>query len=169
MLENTHISLEQSKNIKLSKNFTLYEFLKSDIALRLGIDNSLPIDFLPRIKYLVDNVLQPLRDEFGRIRVTSGYRSVLLCEAIGSSSRSNHAFGLAADIEPIEPSVTLLDIMEYIESNLPFKELIAEYMPSGWVHVAAQDGANFKSIKLKDNEHNYTRVNFSYIKGLYNG
>ena len=159
------ITLEESKHIRLSKNFTLYEFLKSDLALRYGIDNSLPKNFLPNIQYLVDTVLQPLRDHFGPIRITSGYRSKELAIKVGSSTRSNHCFGLAADIEPysVGAEFTLLDMLTYIHDNLEYKELIGEYFPTGWVHVATQKYNNNKVLKLKDNQHNYARVDIETI------
>ena len=163
------ITYEESKNIRLSKNFKLSEFLYSDTALRKGIDNSMPREYLPRIQFLVDTVIQPVRDHFGPIRINSGYRSVELCLAIGSTSHSNHAYGFAADIEPYNKDISLYDILEYIHNNLEYKELIGEYFPHGWVHVAAEEGNNKKVLKLKDSTHNYTRVDLETIKKSFQG
>lgn len=163
------ITLEESRSIRLSTNFTLYEFLKSNTSLRYNIDNSLPRNFLPNIQYLVDTVLQPLRDKFGPIRVTSGYRSNELAIKIGSSPRSNHCFGFAADIEPFSTNAdfTLLDMLTYIHDNLEYKELIGEHFPNGWVHVAAQKHNNKKVLKLKDRKHNYARVDLATIANSF--
>ena len=162
---NDKITLEESKSIRLSKNFTLYEFLKSDTAARYNIDNSMPREYLPRIQYLVDTILQPLRDHFGPIRINSGYRCEALSIKIGSTTHSNHCYALAADIEPYNANAdfTLLDILIYIHDNLEYKELIGEYFPNGWVHVAAQEGNNKKELKLKDPTHNYARVDLNTI------
>ena len=53
--------------MKISKNFTLKEFEKSQAALRLGISNSIPQELIPSITALATNVLQPVRDAFGPV------------------------------------------------------------------------------------------------------
>jgi len=160
----TAISYSEAKTIKLSKNFNLSEFLYSSTALRKNISNDMPRQYLPKIQFLVDTVIQPVRDKFGPIKINSGYRSVELCLAIGSTAHSNHAYGLAADIEAYDKKVSLYDILEYIEKNLEYKELIGEYFPTGWVHVAAELNNNKKELKLKDKTHNYTHVSLQEIK-----
>jgi len=162
-----YISLEESKKIKLSKNFTLYEFIKSDVAIRHDIDNSLPKKYLTNIQYLVDTVLQPLRDIIGPIRITSGYRCEALALKVKSSTHSNHCFGLAADIEPYNSKIPLIKLMTTIYGNFDYKELIAEFFPNGWVHVAAQKDNNLKVVKLKDNDINYNVVSMSLIYDKY--
>lgn len=47
------------------KHFTLKEFVKSDTARRLGIDNTPSPQVEERLCQLVDYVLDPLRREFG--------------------------------------------------------------------------------------------------------
>lgn len=148
-------------------NFTYREFIKSQTALRKGIRNVPTIEQWENVEKLAKNILQPIRTNFGRIRITSGFRSVELCEAIGSSSTSNHAKGQAADIEPVDTSIKLFDILEWIHDNLVYRELIAEYFPRGWIHVAFRDGANTKVLKLKDSNHHYSRVSIDYIRNLY--
>jgi len=166
------ITYSESKKIVLSDNFTLDEFLYSETAVALGIDNSMPRSYLPRIQYLVDTVLQPVRDRFGPIKITSGFRNPVLSVKIGSSIHSNHCFGFAADIEPYDKTIPLLDILVFINDNLNYKELIAEHFNknprlAGWVHVAAQDGNNKQELKLLDNEHFYSRVDIDYISNIY--
>jgi len=164
---NKNITYSEAKTIKLSKNFNLGEFLYSSTALRKNIPNDMPRDYLPRIKFLVDTIIQPVRDKFGPIKINSGYRSVDLCLAIGSTAHSNHAYGFAADIVAYDKNVTLYDILEYIEKNLDYKELIGEYFPTGWVHVAAEENNNKKELKLKDKTHNYTHVSLEEIKNSF--
>jgi len=161
------ITLEEAKHIRLSTNFTLDEFIKSDIAIRLNIDNSLPLEYLKNIKYLVDTVLQPLRNIIGPIRITSGYRSKALCIAINSNPSSNHTIGCAVDIEPLASKISLLMVLNVIEFKFSYKELIAEFFPNGWVHVAVQEGANLHKLKLKDKKHNYSLTTIKYIKDIY--
>ena len=61
--------------MNLSRNFTLQELTKSDTAVRKGIDNNPNSDQIAKLKDLCDNVLQPVRDHFGRVKVTSGFRT----------------------------------------------------------------------------------------------
>lgn len=148
-------------------HFTYNEFIKSDTALRKGIDNKPNGDQINNIGKLVDRVLEPTRDKFGPIRITSGFRTPELCLAIGSSPTSNHTRGEAADIEPVNCHIQLIDVLEWIYNNCEFRELIAEYFPLGWIHVAYREGANVKKLKLKDKDHNYKVVSLDYIKNIY--
>lgn len=159
-----YIKLDNGKN----SNFKYGEFTKSSTALRKGIYNIPNEKQWINIELLVRNILQPVRDKFGAIRITSGYRSVELCEAIGSSSSSNHARGQAADFEPYNHNVNLIDIITFIDDELEYRELIAEYFPDGWVHAAYREGNNNRQSKLKDENHNYDRVDVDYIQSVYN-
>ena len=85
--------------MNLTRNFTLQELIKSDTAIRKGIDNNPNADQIEKLKKLCENVLQPVRDQFGRVKVTSGFRSPELCVAIGSSINSQHAKAEACDFE----------------------------------------------------------------------
>jgi zinc D-Ala-D-Ala carboxypeptidase len=125
--------------MKLSANFSLAEMIKSSTAIRKGIDNTPDEVVTANLQALVDNVLQVVRDKFGSVKVTSGYRSPLLNSSIGGSKTSQHCYGFAADFE-----VTGLDNKElaiWIRDNLQFTQLILEFYiegdpNSGWVHCA---------------------------------
>lgn len=127
--------------MNLSPNFTLAELTRSDIALRKGLDNT-PDDLaVKRLKALCTNILEPLREKFGAIRVNNGYRSPAVNEAIGGAKASQHMKGEAADIEAVDPKVTNADLAFWIAKELPFDQVILEcYTPgdprSGWVHVS---------------------------------
>jgi len=125
--------------MRLSKNFTLQEFTKSQTALRRGIDNTPEGEHLEAAKVLFEKVVQPVRDHFGPTVINSGYRGPELNEAVGGSSRSQHCKGQAVDIEC--PGVANADIANWIVDNLEFDQVILEfYTPgipdSGWVHVS---------------------------------
>lgn len=136
--------------MKLSANFTLQEFTKSQTALRLGIDNEPEGEHLEAAIALFENVVQPVRENFGPTVINSGYRGPALNEAVGGSAKSQHCKGQAADIEC--PGVPNADIAQWIVDNLDFDQVILEfYTPgipdSGWVHVSYRaDGENRKSI-----------------------
>jgi hypothetical protein len=134
--------------MKLSKNFTLQEFTKSQTAERHGIDNNPNDDHLAAAIALFENVVQPVRDHFGLTTINSGYRGPELNRAVGGSATSQHCKGEAVDIEV--PGTANAVIAHWIEENLDYDQLILEfYKPgvpdSGWVHVSYRaDGKNRK-------------------------
>ena len=130
--------------MNLSRNFTLSELIKSDTAIRKGINNNPNAEQIEKLKSLCENILQPVRDHFGRVKVTSGFRSVELCAAIGSSANSQHAKAEAADFEVI--GTDNAELADWIHKNLPYDQLILEfYTPgepnSGWIHCSWIEGA----------------------------
>ena len=150
-------------------NFRYREFVYSKTALRHGLNNIPQEEYIwKNIEELAVNVIQPIRKEFGRIRISSGYRSPIVNVKVGGSSFSNHCIGQAADIEPIELGVTLIDIMDFIYDNLEWRWMIAEYFKDGWVHIAYRQKGNIKGIKLKDPNHNFKIVTMEFIRELYN-
>lgn len=125
--------------MNLSKNFSLKEYTKSQTATRLGINNTPEGDHLESAKALFENVVQAVREEFGVTRITSGYRSPALNEAIGGSPRSQHSKGQAVDFE-CDGSDNLV-VAKWIRDNLEFDQLISEFYEegdpsSGWIHVS---------------------------------
>ena len=125
--------------MQLSRNFSLQELTKSDTAIRMDIDNNPNADQIEKLKALCENILQPVRDHFGRVKVTSGFRSSELCVAIGSSVNSQHAKAEAADFEVM--GTDNAELFDWIKSNLEPDQLILEfYTPgepnSGWIHCS---------------------------------
>ena len=125
--------------MNLSRNFTLQELIKSDTAIRLDINNNPNSGQIEKLKALCENILQPVRDHFGRVKITSGFRSVDLCLAIGSSANSQHAKAEAADFECI--GVVNAELFDWIKNNLEPDQMILEfYTPgepnSGWIHCS---------------------------------
>lgn len=118
------------------KYFTIAELCKSDTADRLGIDNRLPKDLLPNVENLITEVLDPLREWYGKpITVNSGFRSPALNKAVGGSATSDHMKGRAADITGGSPAENkkLFNLVQSL--NLPFDQLIDE-KNFAWVHVS---------------------------------
>ena len=123
--------------VMLSKNFSLAELVKSQTADRLGIGNNPDADDIYNMGRLAENILQPIRNEYGPFMVSSGYRSVALCEAIGSKATSQHAKGQAVDFEV--PGISNYDLAEWISDNLQFDQLILECFTggnTGWIHCS---------------------------------
>ena len=126
--------------MKLSKNFSLTELTKSQTAERMGLDNNPSEDQTENLRLLCERVLQPVRDHFDDVvTISSGYRSEILSQKIGSSSKSQHCRGQAADFEIF--GVENNKVSDWIKENLMFDQLILEYYTpgepnSGWIHVS---------------------------------
>jgi len=91
-------------DMKLSKNFTLGEFLRSSTAERyedIAIEQNNPSqEVIDNLKYLCTSTLQPLRETLGApMKITSGYRCKSLNDLVGSTDRSQHLKGQAADVQ----------------------------------------------------------------------
>ena len=126
--------------MKLSKNFSLTELTKSQTAERMGLDNNPSEDQTENLRHLCERVLHPVRDHFDDVvTISSGYRSEILSQKIGSSSKSQHCRGQAADFEIF--GVENNKVSDWIKENLMFDQLILEYYTpgepnSGWIHVS---------------------------------
>ena len=136
--------------MKLSANFSLNELTKSEFATRNGISNTASPLVIEKLQALTDNILQPVRNKFGPVIVTSGYRSPESNTAIGGSTTSHHCFGYAADFEVLNMDNRELAI--YIRDELAeFTQLILEFYngepDSGWVHCS-YDAADLKCQTL---------------------
>ena len=112
---------------KLSENFTVAEYIKSQTATRHGIDNSLSKEHLENAKKLFANVVQPIREKFGVTIITSGYRSPELNAKIGGSSKSQHCKGQAIDIDDVYGYKTNAEMYHWIKENLDFDQMIWEF------------------------------------------
>lgn len=140
--------------MKLSNNFTSEELEFSQTANARGIDNYIPVEFMASIKNLTETILQSVRDKFGPVIVTSGYRSPELNKAVGGSPSSQHTRGEACDFKV--PSQDLYDVALWIEMNIQFDQLILE---PGWIHVSSKEhGMNRQEVLTFDGVH--------YTKGL---
>lgn len=146
----------------LSPSFSLSEFVKSPTAIRLGIDNTPTDNVIENLRELCINVLQPIRNKWGLpVVINSGYRSPALNKAVGGASSSQHVLGQAADIEIM--GVNNADLWKFIRSNLPFDQLIAEYLQpndpnAGWIHVSYK--------KFENRKQALSCVGGAYVDGL---
>lgn len=132
--------------MNLTKNFTLSELTKSNDAARHGIDNTPTAQIAENLKGLAENILQPVRDQFGMVTVSSGYRCKALNVKIGGAVTSDHMLGFAADFEV--PGINNKLLAEWIKANLKFTQLILEFPGQnpndGWIHCS-YNPANLKN------------------------
>jgi hypothetical protein len=143
--------------MNLSKNLTLFEMIRSDMAKRKGVSNQPTPEHIKNMIILAEKIFQPIREHFGvPIYITSGYRSAALNKKIGGSKTSQHLTGEAMDIDMDGHShITNVQVFKYIRDNLFFDQLIWEYGNNSnpdWVHVSfntsgPQRGHILKAVK----------------------
>ncbi len=107
----------------ITENFSYREFERSETADRYGMVNAITTAKVrDSIKALVLEVLQPLRDAWGKpLKINSGYRSPELNKAVGGVDSSQHLLGEASDVacdNPLELARLVRDL------NLPYDQMI---------------------------------------------
>ena len=133
--------------MRLSKNFSRAEIEHSNTAKRLGISNEMSEKHLENMQRLIDNLIQPMRDAIGPIRISSGYRSPKLNKAIGGASRSQHSKGEALDLQFWEKGkMNNRVIYEWVlESGVEFDQMINEFDFS-WIHISLKSRENRNQV-----------------------
>ena len=133
--------------MRLSKNFLLSEVTRSNTARRLNISNAPNEKHLHNLQMLVGSLIQPMRDDLGPIRISSGYRNPELNRAIGGSSKSQHCKGEALDIQFWKDGkMCNKEIYDYIlNSDMEFDQMINEF-DFAWIHISLKDKGNRKQV-----------------------
>ena len=138
------------RDVKLSKNFWLSEFLNSNTANRLHIDQAdfITPEHIKNIELLVKNLIQPLRNIIKMpIKITSGYRCEAVNGAINGSVGSLHTTGQASDMV-CGDMIALWRAFE--EVGLPYHQRIWYYhgdkIPQ-WIHADWCDLQNYCATK----------------------
>ena len=131
--------------MRLSKNFTYEEFIRSSTAERMGIDNRPKTKeeekkVIENLRNLCLEVLQPLRDYVGApVHINSGYRCKALNLAVGGVKNSQHSRGEAADIRIASPKQGR-EWAAWIADNCRFDQMLLERNKNGgvWLHVSCK-------------------------------
>jgi len=141
--------------MRLSKNFTLSEITKSNTAKRLGIKNAPDKEHLKNMQILIRDLIQPMRDALGPIRISSGYRSPVLNRAIGGSTKSQHCKGQAVDIQFWkEGKMCNKEVYDWVlKEEIDFDQMINEF-DYAWIHISLKQKDNRKQVleAYKDND-----------------
>lgn len=160
--------------MRISKNFTLAELTKSNTATRLGISNTPDKEGIHKLRLLATELLQPLRNAVGALRVTSGYRSESLNKAIGGSNKSQHTKCEAVDLQFVKRG--RMDNMKIfnaiINHALEFDQCILEFGGAtaekdsdnpDWIHLSWKVTENRRQIlvayKDENNKTKYRQPN----------
>jgi len=151
--------------MRLSKNFVLSEITRSNTAKRKGISNEPKKEHLENLQRLVTNLIQPMRDALGPIRVTSGYRSPKLNRSIGGSSKSQHCKGQALDLQFWKDGQMVnKEIYNWVLSNdIEFDQMINEF-DFAWIHISLVGESNRRQVlEAYKDEDGDTAYNYAQI------
>lgn len=107
---------------KITENFTLEELCHSNTAVAKGLENIPNASQVENLKSLAINLLQPVRDLYGKAMViNSGFRSPEVNKAVGGSPTSDHMNGKSADVRTPNPR----ELFKLVRnSGLSFDQLI---------------------------------------------
>ena len=130
--------MEKEKK-QLTTNFTLNELIRSNTANKLNIDNTPSDEIIDSLKKLCTNVLQPIRDKYGKpMVITSGYRCKALNKAVGGVKTSQHVLGQAADINNGHTqNKALFELIKQMtnDGEITVGQLLWEH-GGQWIHVS---------------------------------
>jgi len=133
--------------MQLSENFSIEELTVTDTDLY----NTPGQAELEKLLFLATYILQPIRNKFGAIKITSGFRSKQVNEKIGGSATSQHPAGEAADFIPV--NATYKEVFEWAKDNLKYGQIILEQKgETRWIHISIPRLAkqNMQAMVFKD-------------------
>ena len=133
----------------ITKNFSMEELVASDTARMKGIDNTPDKEVEARLVQLAQQVLQPLRDSYGKpIKISSGYRCQALNKAIGGVSTSQHLKGEAVDINngQIENKKLFLLASKMIKEGVITVGQLIDEKGYKWLHISLPDNKHRNQI-----------------------
>lgn len=150
----------------MGKYFTLNELTRSATAARKGINNSPSALIKSNLEAIIEKVLDPLREKWGKpIIVTSGYRCPKLNTIIGGAPGSQHMKGEAVDIRTAtdtrDENMKLLKIL--LKSDIVYDQVISEYVDAqgrpDWIHISYKKNGGNRMKKT-------TCLNGKYTSGI---
>ena len=125
--------------MNLSENFTLDELTHTDHREFDNVPNESELANLKRLAAFLETVKSAIGGK--PIIVNSAFRSKQVNDAVGSSDRSQHRLGCAADIRV--PQMTPDEVVKaIIAANLPYDQVIREF--DRWTHVSIPNTADAK-------------------------
>lgn len=135
------------------KYFTIAELCASNTADSRNVDNAPTTKALENLTTLVDKILDPVRERWGKpLAVNSGYRCLRLNDAVGGAATSQHMLGEAADITAggwAENSQLFALVREMAEARLISFDQLIIYGEGRFLHISYRDGRNRRQILHK--------------------
>lgn len=144
------------QRVKLTRSYTLEELTHTST----GLPNSPSVDEAAHLADLASTILQPIRDYWGGIWITSGFRGAEVNKAVGGSPTSQHCKGEAADFKPLEANIDVVFRWLVRESGIFYGQAILEKVGHGvdkkeWIHVSIprKDKPNYMALTYNGKEY----------------
>lgn len=119
--------------MQLTEGFTLEEMTRTST----GLPNEPTEVEKSKLLYLATYLLEPIRKRWGRVKITSGYRSPGVNLKVGGASSSQHVKAEAADIVPLDADIDAVFAWIVKESGIKFGQAIRESKGGAdWIHVS---------------------------------
>ena len=128
--------------MNLSTHFTLEELTRSEVAARMGFDNTPNEDEIQNLRRLAA-LLETVKSAVGMkpVMINSGFRSKPVNDAVGSKDSSQHRIGCAADLRV--PGMKPREVVEAcIANGVPFDQIILEF--DAWTHISVPNTPDAK-------------------------
>lgn len=124
------------KGRQISKNFKESELRVSSDYPEIASAMKISKQMMLNAEHLIITVLQPIADEFGRQKVLSFIRTRELNTLVGGRSGSDHEFGRAADIVPLDAQIETVFLWIVNHPTLEYKQVI--YYPGrNFIHISS--------------------------------
>ncbi len=123
---------------RLTPHFTWGEFTGTGRVTLVHQNRQEAESFKPAI-VATAHLLQVVRERWGRIRVSSGFRGPTVNAAVGGSKNSQHMKGEAVDFIPLDASLPAVFDWIRLDSQLPYGQVILESMGTAdpsWIHLS---------------------------------
>lgn len=147
--------------MRLTEHFTKEEMEKSSTAIRLGISNICPTEFVPNMMRVAVHGEKIREHYLSPVKVTSCYRSPALNNAVGGSKTSAHSSASAMDCA-VE-GIGVLELCKWCAENIAdYDQIIYEFGEDGWMHIGFTVGTPRKQLLTAVKENGKT----VYKKGL---
>jgi hypothetical protein len=130
----------------ISKHISTAEATESATALRLGIKNVPNEAELEAMKYVAENLFEPIREWYDKpIKINSFFRCKELNKAVKGSVTSGHVLGNSIDISGGN-KVENKKLFDFIKtSGLDYDQVIWEY-GGVWIHISLKKSGNRKQV-----------------------
>ncbi|HEV8383562.1 MAG TPA: D-Ala-D-Ala carboxypeptidase family metallohydrolase [Candidatus Acidoferrales bacterium] len=154
----------------LSTHFALTEFTRSGAARNASIVNQPSPEVIALAREFCAELLEPIRERFGRIIITSGYRCPALNALMHGVPESDHQWTeerIAADF--FTPGADLQSVFDWIrlESSLPFDQVIREHASGrggDCIHISfRRQPRRIALVGATHNQGGYQRVEVSPV------
>lgn len=139
---------------KLSKNYNLGHMTKNGSRPVIAQQGLSPQQIVCNLKGLAENCLEPIRNLYPNLILTSVFRRP--GDVAGSSKTSDHYLGCAADIVlPGKSRKDHYEAIQKIQQLVPYDQLLLEYQGSNtvWIHISFKyTGAKKQVFTMADHK-----------------